>query len=120
MESHDAEDIPPRRSQMMSALARTDAARRRWSVASRAGAAVVGGYALTSLVTLALSLLLPAMGMARPEALLAATVASFPVYAAVIMAVFHARSAARAWMLLAAGAAPLAAAVAMAWPGAGA
>ncbi len=105
---------------MTAAVASTDTARRRWSVASRTAAAVIGGYALTSLLTLALSLLLPVLGMARPEALLAATVASFLVYAAVIMAAFHARSAARAWAMIAIAAVPAAIVVALLLPGAGA
>jgi hypothetical protein len=37
----------------------------------------------------------------QAQALLATTMASFLVYAAIVMAVFHARSAVRAWMWLA-------------------
>lgn len=70
-------------------------------------AAVIGGYVLTSLITLAVPLLLDVIGMSRPQALLAVTMASFLLYAAVIMGVFHARSATRAWAWLAGAALPL-------------
>ena len=69
----------------------------RWSLTSRVLAATVGGYAFTSLLTLAVPLTLGVLGMNRAQALLAATTASFLVYAVIVMAVFHARSAARAW-----------------------
>jgi hypothetical protein len=69
----------------------------RWALTSRVLAAVVGGYLFTSLVTLAVSLLLPLLGVPRAQGVLAATMGSFLVYAAVILAVFHARSAWRAW-----------------------
>ena len=72
-------------------------AKERWSVASRVLAAAAGGYALTSLTTLALSLLLHRVGAGRAEAVLASTMASFLLYTAVVMAVFHARTALRAW-----------------------
>jgi hypothetical protein len=42
----------------------------------------------------------------QAQALLATTMASFLVYAAIVMAVFHARSAVRAWMWLAVAAVP--------------
>lgn len=74
--------------------------RERLSVASRITAGAVGGYVLTSLITVVLFLLLRAQGMTRDEALLAPTIASFVLYAAIIMAVFHARSAAKAWLWL--------------------
>ena len=78
---------------------------RRLSLASRILAAIVGGYAVTALATLALSLALPFLGVGRPEAVFATTMVSFLMYAAVIMAVFHARSAWQAWfgLLAAAG-----------------
>ena len=63
---------------------------------SRILAAVIGGYALTALVTLALSLALPWVGVGQAESVLASTIASFLIYAAVIMGVCHARSALRA------------------------
>jgi hypothetical protein len=81
-------------------------ARYRWSVTSRVLAAVAGGYALTSLLNIAAPLVLAKAGVNRPEALLATASASFLIYAAIIMAVFHARSAARAWIWLAVVAMP--------------
>lgn len=76
----------------------TESAHRRWSIVSRLLVASVGGYALTSLLTLALPLALAFLGVNQAQALLAGTTASFLLYAAIIMAVFHARSAARAWI----------------------
>ncbi len=68
-------------------------------------AATVGGYAVVSLIAAALSLCLP---MPRLEAVMTATLVGFLVYAAIIMSVFHARSAGRAWLGLAILAVPLA------------
>lgn len=79
---------------------------RRLSMASRVLAAIAGGYALTSLIILALSYLLPLFGMAQAGAVHAVTVISFLIYAVIIMAVFHTRTAARAWLGLAAAALP--------------
>lgn len=90
-----------------------DAARGRWSAAFRVVAAVVGGYTLTSLVTLTLSLALPWLGVNRAEAVLAATIVSFLVYVAIIMGVFHARTAWRAWAGLGLGAIPCIAVIAL-------
>ena len=69
-----------------------------WSIASRIVAAIIGGYALTSLITLALSLALPWVGVGEAEAVQLTTLLSFPLYAAIIIAAFHTRSAARVWM----------------------
>jgi len=71
------------------------------SIASRILAAVVGGYILTAFLSIALALLLAMFGMNKAEAVLAVTIASFFVYAATVMAVFHARTAMRAWLGLA-------------------
>ena len=79
----------------------------RWSVASRALAAIVGGYVLTSLIVLVLSLALPWIGVSQAEAVLASTIGSFLVWVAIIMAVFHARSATRAWIWLVGAALPM-------------
>ena len=76
----------------------TQGAAYRWSVAARIAAAVVGGYAFTSLLTIAASLLLPRFGINQAQTLFWATMASFLVYAIAIMAVFHARTAMRAWI----------------------
>jgi hypothetical protein len=72
----------------------------RLAVASRIVAAVGGGYALTSLLTIAVSVLLPLAGINQAQSVFAMTSASFVVYAVVIMAVFHARTATRAWLWL--------------------
>ena len=63
-------------------------------VTSRVAAAAVGGYALSSLTAVCLSRLLP---MARSEAVLTGTMASFAVYVCVVLWVFSASSARRAW-----------------------
>lgn len=62
---------------------------------SRVLAAVVGGYGLASVATIALSHLLPS---SLPEAVLGATILSFAIYTAAIIWVFAAASAARAWI----------------------
>lgn len=82
--------------------------RYRIGVASRAVAAIGGGYVLTALLVTVLSLSLPG---ARAEATLAATLVSFALYAAAVVWVFAARSAARAWLGLSVPAAMLALAV---------
>ncbi len=92
-------------------------AKARLSVLSRVVAGTLGAYALTSLVTVALSLLLAAAGMNRVEAVIAATLASFAIFATVAMAVFHARTALRAWGWLVAVALPAGLVVLLARPG---
>ncbi|MHA6721313.1 hypothetical protein ACX40Y_17915 [Sphingomonas sp. RS6] len=82
--------------------------RSRWSVAAQSLAGTLGAYGVTALVTAALSLLLGRLGMDPVEAVTAATLASFAVFALIVMTVFHARSAARAWKLLALVAGPTA------------
>ena len=91
---------------MAAALQALFNAKERWSVASRVLAAAGGGYALTALTTLALSLALTWVGAGRAEAVLASTMASFLLYAAIVMAVFHARTAKRAWTGLVLAAVP--------------
>jgi hypothetical protein len=59
--------------------------------------ATVAGYALVSLMTVAVPLLLGAAGVNQPRVLLATMTASFLVHAAIIMAFFHTRSATWAW-----------------------
>ncbi|WP_235037664.1 MULTISPECIES: hypothetical protein [unclassified Novosphingobium] len=76
--------------------------------AARTLAGTLGAYGLTVQVTVVLSFLLARAGMERVEAVTAATLASFAVFAAISMAVFHARSAGRAWLWLVMTAAPLA------------
>jgi hypothetical protein len=60
---------------------------------SRIVAAVLGGYALAALTTVA-ALALP---ISRPQAVLTGMLASFAVYAAAVVWVFAVRSARRAW-----------------------
>ncbi|TBU99821.1 DUF3649 domain-containing protein [Stutzerimonas kirkiae] len=73
----------------------SESARYRWRVASRVLAAVLGGYALTSVVTVLLALIWPTQ---QAHAVLAATLLSFAVYACVVIWVFSTRSATRAWL----------------------
>jgi len=70
----------------------------RMGVASRAVAAIAGGYGVAALSAAVLALGLPVLfDMARSEAALTGTLASFLVYAVAVMWVFAARSAWRAW-----------------------
>lgn len=96
--------------------------RYRLGVASRAVAAIAGGYGVAALCAAALALSLPAaFGMARSEAAMTGTLASFLVFAVAVMWVFAARSAWRAWIGLVIAAAPLGALLlALPTPGAGA
>lgn len=66
----------------------------RAGVAVRLLAAIVGGYGLTAISMSLLAVLLPA---SRVDAVMTATLLSFPVYAVAIMWAFAARSAWRAW-----------------------
>ncbi|THF65941.1 iron transporter [Pseudothauera nasutitermitis] len=74
--------------------------RHRVSVASRTLAAILGGYALTS----ALTMLLLAALMPMPETMarVSALKPGFLIYLLILLWVFHARSATRAWAWLAA------------------
>ncbi|QRF60966.1 DUF3649 domain-containing protein [Variovorax paradoxus] len=96
--------------------------RYRLGVASRAIAAIAGGYGVAALSAAALALCLPAaFGMARSEAAMTGTLASFLVFAVAVMWVFAARSAWRAWIGLVIAAAPLGALLlVLPTPGAGA
>lgn len=76
----------------------------RAGVAARLLAAIAGGYALTAISMSLLAVLLPA---SRVDAVMTATLLSFPVYAVAIMWAFAARSARRAWIGLLAPAAIL-------------
>lgn len=79
-------------------------ARERWAVASRALAAILGGYGVAALFTGALAMHLPGR---RSEATLTAMMLSFAVYAGAVIWVFAARSAWQAWLGLAIPAAVL-------------
>ncbi|HVR48112.1 MAG TPA: DUF3649 domain-containing protein [Pseudorhodoferax sp.] len=83
------------------------AARYRLAVASRAIAAIGGGYALSALAAMAMALYLP---LHRAEAVITGTLASFVFYTGAVMWAFAARTAWSAWgglalpsLLLAAG-----------------
>ena len=78
----------------------------RLGVASRAIAAIFGGYVLAALGTALMSLVLP---MDRVDAVVSATMLSFTVYTCAVVWVFAARSAARAWFGLAVPGAAMAA-----------
>ena len=67
----------------------------RLSVASRVVAAILGGYALTALATMALAISLP---MSKAEASMAATLLSFLIYTCAVIWVFATRTAMRAWI----------------------
>lgn len=82
----------------------TKMARYRLMVASRILAAIIGGYALTSALSVLLALLLP---VSRSEATLAATMLSFALYAAVVLWVFAARNVMHVWLGLSGAALPL-------------
>ena len=68
--------------------------RYRLAVASRAMAAIGGGYALSALAATALALYLP---LHRAEAVITGTLASFVLYTCAVLWAFAARSAWRAW-----------------------
>lgn len=76
-----------------------NSARYRWMVASRALAAIVGGFVLTSLITAVLSLLLPRItATPKAEAVLIATLISFVLWTCIVLWIFTARSARRVWV----------------------
>lgn len=68
--------------------------RRRFDIASRTLAATFGGYLAASLCGAGLAVLLP---MARPDAVVTATMLAFLVHAATAMWAFAARSHGQAW-----------------------
>lgn len=70
-------------------------ARYRWAVFSRVIAAAIGGYAFTWAAIVLAALVWP---LPRAEAVGAATMLGFVIYAAVVMWVFTTRSAWRAWI----------------------
>jgi hypothetical protein len=73
------------------------------ALASRIAAAILGGYALAALASVA-ALALP---ISRPQAVLTGMLASFAIYAGAVVWVFAVRSALRAWAGLLIAAAPL-------------
>ncbi|CAG9193484.1 Iron uptake protein [Paraburkholderia tropica] len=100
---------------MSAALARVRRAAPLVSLISRIVAAIFGGYALAALTSVA-TLALP---IAAPQAVIAGMLASFVVYACVVIGVFLARSARRAWGGLLIAAAPLLLASWSVWTAAG-
>jgi len=70
-------------------------ARARLGVLARATAAVLGGYALAALTSVALAL---AYRAPREEAVLAASMPAFLVFAGAVLWAFAARTAWRAWL----------------------
>ena len=84
----------------------------RWSVLSRVVAAAAGGYAVVTLMHLALMVVLPVKSY---EALLFAMQTGWLYYTGVIIWCFAARTATRAWLGLALAAAPLALIDAVYW-----
>ncbi|MBS0221310.1 MAG: DUF3649 domain-containing protein [Proteobacteria bacterium] len=86
------------------------------SLLSRIVAAVAGGYGLAALTSVA-SMALP---MRRTEAVLTGMLSSFVVYTIVVICVFAARSATRAWTWLVVAAIPLLLAAWPIWQGQGA
>lgn len=70
--------------------------RGRWSIAARALAATLGGYALAALSVAACALLLS--GASREEAVAAATLPAFLIHLAAAVWAFWASTAARAWL----------------------
>jgi hypothetical protein len=82
-------------------------AKQRLSTTSRALAGTLGAYAVTSLTTVVLSLLLARTGLNRVEAVTAATLPCFAVFAVIALAAFHGRTATRVWAWLAVAAAIL-------------
>lgn len=86
-------------------------ARRVVPLVSRIVAAILGGYALAALASVA-ALALP---IARPQAVLTGMLASFALYAGAVIWVFAVRSATRAWVGLLMAAAVLMPAAWVAW-----
>ena len=69
--------------------------RYRWMVASRVLAAVVGGYALTSAATVLIALILP---LPKAQAVMASSMLSFALYAAILVWVFSAKRVLGIWL----------------------
>lgn len=81
---------------------RGDDGAHRWRVASRVLAAAVGGYGVSALALSALALALPGIaGVSPAVAVLAGTLSSFVLYPVIVLGVFCARDAGRAWGALA-------------------
>lgn len=80
---------------MAAPLTQLRAKRNRLHVLARAIAAIIGGYVVTALAVACLARMLP---MRAAEASIAATLASFAIYAGIILAIFSAKSMRRVWI----------------------
>ncbi len=80
----------------------------RLTVTARVVAGTLGAYVLTAQITVLLSFLLMRAGMDKVEAVTAATLGSFAIFAILCMAVFHAHSVKRAWLWLVGASVPMA------------
>eukprot|EP01034_Spumella_vulgaris_P007496 gene7496-9551_t len=87
----------------------TDGLRYRLGIASRALAAIVGGYALSALVATACAIWYPGT---RAEGAIFGMLASFVIYTLAVMWVFAVRTAWRAWLGLLLPSIPLGLAIA--------
>lgn len=83
------------------AAAAPQRAAHRWQVASRVLAAAAGGYGVSALAMSLLARALPTVGVSPAVAVLAATLSSFVLYPLIVLGVFSARGAGRAWGALA-------------------
>ena len=73
----------------------------RWRIAARCVAAIVGGFALTSVASIVLALALVRSGaMSRMDATATATLTSFALWVGVTMWAFSAASVRRVWLNL--------------------
>jgi len=70
---------------------------------SRTAAAVLGGYALAYAFCAGLAGTLAAIGLSKADAVVTATMLSFPLYVAAICYAYGARNARRAWLWIACG-----------------
>ena len=73
-------------------------ARYRWAIASRALAAIFGGYALSALFCASAGLALMHTGASRLDAVMTATMLAFVVHSIAAIWAFRARSTARVWL----------------------
>lgn len=86
---------------MSSAPAKISRASYRWAVASRAFAAIVGGYIFANVASIFLSAIAPGIfGMSKAHAVHAGLTFSFIFYLLIAMWVFAASSAKKAWLWL--------------------
>ncbi len=79
-------------------VAAASLARYRWAVASRALAAIGGGYALASACAAGLGLAFARLGTERAEAVMASTLLAFIVHAVAALWAFGCADARRAWL----------------------